>query len=43
MGPTAVADNVREMGMEHKREISQGFNHDILHAKARRNRRKKIG
>jgi hypothetical protein len=28
-----VTDDVREMGMEHKGEISQGFSHDVLRAK----------
>ena len=41
VGPAAVADDVREMGMEHKREISQRFSHDVLHAQARGNRRKR--
>ena len=33
VGPAAVADDVREMGMEHKGEISQGFSHDVLQCK----------
>ena len=42
VGPAAVADDVREMGMEHKGEISQGFSHDVLQAKVGESRRKKI-
>jgi hypothetical protein len=37
-----MADDVREMGMEHKGEISQRFSHEVLHAKARCSRREKI-
>jgi hypothetical protein len=33
VGPAAVTDDVREMGMEHKGEISQGFSHNDLQAK----------
>ncbi len=43
VGPAAVTDDVGEMRMEHKGEISQGFSHDVLQAKARCGRREKFG
>ena len=42
VGPAAVADDVREMRMEHKGEISQGFDHGVLQMKLGESRRKKI-